>query len=528
MTPRRLLSLLALLVLVVGLSGCVAIKTESSSTRAPGVATISLSICAAQHTAGSNCNPGTNTAEGDNGQDALSGTPENPLSGQLVVGFRVPAGTVAPDQFTSTTQQQFTKSPAYTSALNANIPPPTGFVWFGYVSSGVTLTAGAPLTTLNPEFGLPAAADGSPFTGPFLWRAIVGVIGAGGDPSACTAASCLDSPQPGNLGTHFQQNISDFRVMPGTTTPGSAQPVAPGQTASVSFQVRYIDNAGFGPRTLNLAGSSTLPGSPKVTPSSATLTNVVNNVTRTVTETVTVPNGTPPGTYPVTLTATDAASGVPRSNTATVTVVDRTPPTISIGSPTQGQVVQQGQQIAASYSCADEANGSGLASCAGTVPNGAAIDTATAGQKTFTVNAADKAGNKATLTRTYTVQRPVVVSQVRPQINISLSFLFAAGGKSTKFKQLTVKGIPKKATLRVTCKGKGCPKKTFTKKKASGSVSLKPFVKTPLRKGIVLTISVTKSGAVGMVKVVTIRGSKAPKVTTACLPPGAKKAKRCA
>jgi hypothetical protein len=241
-----------------------------------------------------------------------------------------------------------------------------------------------------------------------------------------------------------------------------------------------------------------------------------------------VPAGTAPGNYPVTLTATDHASGVVRSNIATLTVVDKTAPAISIGSPTDGQVVQLGQQIAASFSCADEANGSGLASCTGTVANGAALDTATVGPKTFTVTAADKAGNVATLTRTYTVKAPPV-PVIRPQINISLSFLFAAGRKTTTFRTLVVKGVPKGATLRTTCKGKKCPKKKFTvKAKKGGSVSLKPYVKKPLRKGLKLTISVTKPGAVGMVKTITIRASKSPKVTTACLPPGAKKAKRCA
>ena len=124
------------------------------------------------------------------------------------------------------------------------MPPATGFSWVGYVSSAVTLTGGAQLTSLSIELGLPAAADGSPFTGPFLWRAIVGQIGVGFDPGGCSApSSCFDSPQPGDLGAHFQQNVSDFRVMPGSPP---ANPVAPGQPATVSFNVRYIDNAGFG------------------------------------------------------------------------------------------------------------------------------------------------------------------------------------------------------------------------------------------------------------------------------------------
>ena len=56
----------------------------------------------------------------------------------------------------------------------------------------------------------------------------------------------------------------------------------------------------------------------------------------------------------------------------------------------------------ADFSCADT-GGSGLASCVGTVADGQAINTATLGQKTFTVTATDAAGNTRVLDRTYTV-----------------------------------------------------------------------------------------------------------------------------
>ncbi|MFN2416869.1 MAG: PxKF domain-containing protein, partial [Pyrinomonadaceae bacterium] len=47
--------------------------------------------------------------------------------------------------------------------------------------------------------------------------------------------------------------------------------------------------------------------------------------------------------------------------------------------------------------------GSGLASCTGTVANGALIDTSAVGSHTFTVTGADIAGNSATATSTYKV-----------------------------------------------------------------------------------------------------------------------------
>ena len=55
--------------------------------------------------------------------------------------------------------------------------------------------------------------------------------------------------------------------------------------------------------------------------------------------------------------------------------------------------------MTAAYGCSDE--GSGVASCSGTVPNGSALDTGSVGTKTFT--AADNAGNSSTTTVSYKV-----------------------------------------------------------------------------------------------------------------------------
>jgi hypothetical protein len=94
----------------------------------------------------------------------------------------------------------------------------------------------------------------------------------------------------------------------------------------------------------------------------------------------------------------------PATFSVTVTSLgDVTPPTITITTPVDGAVYLLNEVVLADYACQDEAGGSGLASCAGTVADGAQIDTATVGAKTFTVNAADNAGNTATLTHNYSV-----------------------------------------------------------------------------------------------------------------------------
>jgi hypothetical protein len=80
--------------------------------------------------------------------------------------------------------------------------------------------------------------------------------------------------------------------------------------------------------------------------------------------------------------------------------VDKKAPTISITSPTATQYTVK-QTVPASYACSD--GGSGVATCAGPVASGSAIDTATVGTRTFTVNASDNVGNASSQTVTYAV-----------------------------------------------------------------------------------------------------------------------------
>jgi hypothetical protein len=108
------------------------------------------------------------------------------------------------------------------------------------------------------------------------------------------------------------------------------------------------------------------------------------------------------GTRSFQVTATDSA-GNQRVTTRTYTVVDVTPPEITIETPGVGAVFDRHQQVPADYACTDEDGGSGLAVCDGTVPDGDPVPTGTIGDQDFTVDAADNAGNLATLSRTYTV-----------------------------------------------------------------------------------------------------------------------------
>jgi hypothetical protein len=79
---------------------------------------------------------------------------------------------------------------------------------------------------------------------------------------------------------------------------------------------------------------------------------------------------------------------------------DTTPPTIDLRSPLDGATYELGEAIEIDYSCADEPDGSGLASCEGTLTDGAALDTTRVGPVSASVTARDNAGNEATVTHT--------------------------------------------------------------------------------------------------------------------------------
>ena len=126
------------------------------------------------------------------------------------------------------------------------------------------------------------------------------------------------------------------------------------------------------------------------------------------------------------------------------------------------------------------------------------------------------------------VAPPPVVGPERFTVTVEFAFRRSTA-KSTTFTALTVKNVPKGATVSVTCKGKGCPAKkvkgkrkavTFTKRNASRTLSLKPWAKASLRTGTALRIVVTKPGSIGMVKTLTVRARKAPRIVTSCLRPG--------
>ncbi len=105
------------------------------------------------------------------------------------------------------------------------------------------------------------------------------------------------------------------------------------------------------------------------------------------------------GVQTFTVTATDS-NGKVASQTIAYLVSGPLPPAITITSPA-AELYGLDQIVTAQYSCSDPSVP--VVTCAGPVANGAPIDTASLGSKTFTVTAIDSYGYRASQTVTYAV-----------------------------------------------------------------------------------------------------------------------------
>jgi hypothetical protein len=377
-------------------------------------------------------------------------------------------------------------------------------------------------TRFRPEFTLPSEPGGAPVAAPFLWRAIAGIRrlesdGDAGDPVTTSCGIiCFDSPEWDELVTNLAVAVSDFGVLDGSTAIAGQ-----GETATVTFPVRYVDGGIKGPQQLVFTATTDLPGS-AATPGAATMT-VAPGTSSTVSVSVPVPPATALGTYTVTLDAANGTPAVSRSNTAAIQVTDRLGPAIRIGTPGEGARFRRGDEIAADYACTDQVNGTGVGVCAGPVAPGAAIDTRSTGTKTFTVAASDRAGNATSAATHYTVLP-------RPAPAIKLSFTFARTATATTFTSLRLKRVPTGSTVKASCRprrGAGCPARSFVRRNARGTVKLGRLTGRALRPGAVLDLRVTHKGSIGAVKLVRVRAGT-PSVATRCVLPGSRALrKRC-
>ena len=149
-----------------------------------------------------------------------------------------------------------------------------------------------------------------------------------------------------------------------------------------------------------------------------------------------------PGAHTFTATAIDHAGNFATASVnyvvdAAPATPDTTAPAITIARPLANQHFVQGAAIASSFSCADNAGGSGVATCTGP----AAIDTGTVGTRTFTVTARDNAGNTSATTVSYIVDKFVITGP-----GITVPIIPATNTKADKV-ITALKGLYSKSTL---------------------------------------------------------------------------------
>jgi hypothetical protein len=191
-------------------------------------------------------------------------------------------------------------------------------------------------------------------------------------------------------GTSATSSADQFTYDPDTIAPSTTAGLSPSPTPSgwgngpVTVSLNATDNTcGSGVKniTYSAAGAQSIP-STTVAGSSASV--VISNE----------------GVTTVSFYATDNANNI-ESVKSQVVRIDNTPPTITITTPANGAAYILQQPVTASYDCVDPL--SGVATCVGTVPNGAAIDTGSIGSKTFVVNATDNVGNASSKSAAYNV-----------------------------------------------------------------------------------------------------------------------------
>ena len=99
--------------------------------------------------------------------------------------------------------------------------------------------------------------------------------------------------------------------------------------------------------------------------------------------------------------------------------MDTTAPSVTITAPADEATYLVGVPLLADYSCDDGVDGSGVATCEGTVSVGSQVDTITTGQKTFTVSTSDNAGNAADATVSFTVvEAPDLILGFGPPVSV--------------------------------------------------------------------------------------------------------------
>lgn len=239
------------------------------------------------------------------------------------------------------------------------------------------------------------------------------------------------------------------------------------------------------------------------------------------------------GAYIATISVTDDVG-----NSATVTrsfTVDRTDPTVSFTSgPAEGASVAPGN-VTIGFNATDASplttecavDGGSFGACS--TGSSETLAGLAAGSHGLAVRATDAAGNPTVITRHFTVSTPAPsgagggtgggsgVLGAGPTSGRSaaakLSSSFKLKGKHTMVKKLGLSGVPAGSTVKVSCKGHGCPFRSKSVRPRGSTVSLAGLFKgKKLSKGVTVEIDVSTPGASTQVFKLTTRSGKKPRV----------------
>ena len=306
-----------LLVMALGsaalLSGCVVITGQTSQQLSTiGAVRLTTTVCFSQQ-------PGCPDS-GNTGYAATHG------GFQVMLGYRVPQDTSAPQAFNTTTGQflSFSRDASYAGELQRLLPAAEGQKWVGYRTGSLGSAPSNPTFTVAPSFALRQGGDGSPFPGPFAYRVVSGARVAPNNPNApvdCGAnpagndsnkTSCVDSPAISEVGTNLQQPTQDLGII----DQGAVQRAHKGSAAPVQFRLVFAGNRPA--PNFMLKASTDIPGaSAKSQPSSIAPAAASSKASVKLQ----VPPNVPEGSYDVTLVAA-LANGQTRSSTHEIQVGD--------------------------------------------------------------------------------------------------------------------------------------------------------------------------------------------------------------
>jgi RTX calcium-binding nonapeptide repeat (4 copies)/Putative metal-binding motif len=117
-----------------------------------------------------------------------------------------------------------------------------------------------------------------------------------------------------------------------------------------------------------------------------------------------------------------------------------------------------------------------------------------------------------------------------PHVHATVAASFARHGSSARLRALTVRGIPAGATVKVTCAGTGCPKRSYRKTygAATSRASLASALKDPtLRSGAELTVTISAARSTAAIFSFTIKHGHASASQPLCQSPTDRKAYAC-